>query len=448
MIIGKQTNQAGGLPMNTIPQVAEAMQQVLISDAEQLGRESGFVQRQRKLNGASFIQALGFGFQGNSAAAYSTLIRSAASVGVRISPQGLEQRFTATAASFVRQVLVRTVEQIISSEPVAIPLLQRFKGVYVRDSSVISLPAELIKVWSGVGNSCGPTAALKLQVELNFSTGQLHGPVLQNGRDQDQTSPFQQQTLPAGTLHIADLGYFNLKRLAEDNRQGVYWLTRLKVGTQLYTHDGQPLDLVAWLQSQSEPQLDRWVLVGKQQQVPCRLLAVRVPAEVADQRRRRLREYARKKQVTPSAASRALLNWTLLITNVPDQTLSLAEGWLLYRVRWQIELLFKLWKSHARLDEWRSQKPWRILCELYAKLIGVVVMHWISLTSLWQFPQRSLFQAACAVQDYATALALALPLRDNLIKTLTSLHDCLLATCRINRRDKHPSTFQLLLDTA
>lgn len=448
MIIGKQINQAGGLPMNNIPQVAEAMQQVLITDAEQLGRESGFVQRQRKLNGASFIQALVFGFQGNSATTYSALIRSAASAGVRISPQGLEQRFTATGSRFVQQVLARTVEQVISSKPVAVPLLQRFEGVYVRDSSVIALPPELIETWSGVGNSAGPTAALKLQVELNFSTGQLHGPVLQNGRDQDQTAPFQQQTLPAGALHMADLGYFNLKRLAEDNRQGVYWLTRLKARTLIYTDEGQPLDLAAWLESQSKPQLERWVLVGKQERVPCRLLAVRVPQEVADQRRRRLREYARKKQVTLSAASLALLNWTLLITNVPDQTLSLAEGLILYRVRWQIELLFKLWKSHARLDEWRSQKPWRILCELYAKLIGVVVMHWISLTSLWQFPHRSLFQAACAIQDYATTLLLALPVRDDLIKALTSLQDCLLATCRINRRAKHPSTFQLLLDTS
>ena len=432
--------------MDTIPQVAQAMQQVLIHDAEQLGRESGFIRRQRKLTGAGFIQTLVFGFLGNAAATYGVLARRAAWMGVHISRQGLEQRFTRTAADFVQQVLARTVEQVISGQPVAIPLLQRFQGVYIRDSSVIALPPGLMELWPGVGNSCGPTAALKLQIQLNFSTGQLHGPVLQSGRAQDQASPFQRQTLPPGTLHIADLGYFNLNRLAEDDRQGVHWLTRLKAGTAVYTLEGQPLDLVTWLESQAEGQLECAVLVGQRARVPCRLLAVRVPQEVADQRRRRLREYARKKQVTPSANSLALLNWTLLITNVPEQNLSLSEGLILYRVRWQIELLFKLWKSYARLDEWVSQKPWRILCELYAKLIGVVIMHWISLTSLWQFPHRSLFQAARAVQEHSASLALTLPVQDMLVTTLNALQDCLQATCRLNRRAKHPRTFQLLLE--
>lgn len=47
------------------------------------------------------------------------------------------------------------------------------------------------------------------------------------------------------------------------------------------------------------------------------------------------------------------------------------------RVRWQIELLFKLWKNEGHIDSWRSEKPWRIPCELYAKLIAMVIQHWI-----------------------------------------------------------------------
>ena len=43
---------------------------------------------------------------------------------------------------------------------------------------------------------------------------------------------------------------------------------------------------------------------------------------------------------------------------------------VLLRVRWQIELLFKLFKSHTQVDTWQSQKPWRILCEVYAKIGG------------------------------------------------------------------------------
>jgi hypothetical protein len=281
-------------------------------------------------------------------------------------------------------------------------------------------------------------------VELNFSTGRLQGPVIQSGRTQDQKSPFQHQRLAAGALHLADLGYFSLERLAEDSRDGVYWLTRLKAGVAVYTPEGQRLNLADWLIAQREVLLDRPVLVGAKH-LACRLLAGRVPQEVAEQRRRRLREYARKKQVPLKAETLALADWTLVITNVSTTMLPLEEALILLRVRWQIELLFKLWKSHARVDEWRSHNPWRILCEVYAKLIGVVILHWISLT-FWERLNRSLFKAAHAVQKYVTALALALPDRDSLISVLTRLRDCLMATCRTNTRHEHPSTCQLLLN--
>lgn len=304
----------------------------------------------------------------------------------------------------------------------------------------------MAQTWPGVGNRCGPTAALKLQVELDFSSGQLKGPVVQSGRTQDQLSPFQQEALPAGALHLADLGYFNLERLAQDSQRGVYWITRLKAGIAVYTPTGERLDLLRWLRAQTEEQLDVTVMVGAQQRLTCRLLAVRVPQAVADQRRRRLREYARKKQVPLPAETLALADWTLVITNVPREMLSLQEALILLGVRWQGELLFKLWKSHAKVDEWRSHNPWRILCEVYAKLIGVLILHWTCLTSLWEYPNRSLFKAAQAVQKYAIALALALPKRQALVSVLTALQSCLVTTCRVNRRKKHPSTYQLLLD--
>ncbi len=49
------------------------------------------------------------------------------------------------------------------------------------------------------------------------------------------------------------------------------------------------------------------------------------------------------------------------------------------RARWQVEKLFDLWKRHGLLEETRSRKPWRVLCEVYAKLLGLLVQHWIFL---------------------------------------------------------------------
>jgi IS4 transposase len=83
---------------------------------------------------------------------------------------------------------------------------------------------------------------------------------------------------------------------------------------------------------------------------------------------------------------------------VPPERLTLREALVLGRMRWQIELLFKLWKSHGHVDESRSTKPWRILCEVYAKLLAMLVQHWVFLVSLWAYPDRSLPKAAQTVQ--------------------------------------------------
>src|SRR5262249_28717415 len=51
----------------------------------------------------------------------------------------------------------------------------------------------------------------------------------------------------------------------------------------------------------------------------------------------------------------------------------------LRRLRWQIELLFRLWKDEGQVDQTRGRKPERVLCELLAKLLGQVVQHWATL---------------------------------------------------------------------
>jgi len=75
---------------------------------------------------------------------------------------------------------------------------------------------------------------------------------------------------------------------------------------------------------------------------------VRVPPAVADERRRKLREALQRQGYTVSKARLALAGWTLLVTNAPATLISVAEALVLYRARWQIELLFKLWKQHGR----------------------------------------------------------------------------------------------------
>jgi len=429
--------------MGTIAQISTAMKTILEEVANRKERETGFVQRKGKLNGKSFVQAMVFGALGKPELSYTELSQAAGSVGVMISPQGLEQRFSPAASQLMEAVLQAGVKQVISGSATRIAILQRFAGVYVRDSSVIVLPSVCQKQWPGVGSQAGGSSGLKLHVSLNYSSGEMHGPAITNARTHDHQSPFQAEKVPPGGLKIADLGFFDLDQFATDQAEEVYWLSRLKVSTVVLDLNGQRIDLPKRLQGVDR--LDCPILLGNVQRIPCRLLVLRAPQEVVDQRRRRLHEYAVRKQVPVSARSLALAQWTLLVTNVPSKLLSLKEALILYRVRWQIELLFKLWKQHAKIDEWRTHNPDRILCEIYAKLIAVLILHWNLILSFWAFPARSLFKAAQLVQSFAPRLASSLLDPLLLQKSLQILQNRLQSGCLLKSRRNKPNTYQLLL---
>jgi hypothetical protein len=432
--------------MTTIPQVARAMREILTTTADEAARATRFVQRTSPLGGATFSQTLVFGFLGNPQATLEELAQTAATLGVAITPQALDQRFTAAAAACLKQVLTAAISQVIAAEPVAIPLLARFPAVYLQDSSTIVLPDALAPVWQGCGGSTPShtSAALKLQVQLELRTGCLAGLQLQDGRASDRSAA--SPALPAGALRIADLGYWSVEALQTLHQQGSFWLSRLQTQTAVYDPLGHRQDLLELLAAQPTATVELPILLGEGHQLPARLFAVQVPADVAATRRQRLREVARKKGRQVSARCLSLAAWTLLVTNLPPARLTLGEALVLGRVRWQIELLFKLWKSHGHVDESRSTKPWRILCEVYAKLLAMLLQHWLLLVSCWAYPNRSLPKAAQTIQKHALHLASAFATVRRLCTAILTVKRCLAAGCRMNRRKKQPNTYQLLLE--
>jgi len=433
--------------MTTIQQVAQKMQTILSSRADAAAQETGFVQRESKMTGAKFTETLVLGWLSNPQATLEELAQTAVTLGVEISPQGLDQRFNQAAAACLKEVLGAAVTEMVGTKPVAIPILQRFNGVYVLDGSTIRLPAALADEWAGCGNRVpGNEAAVKVQVCLDLSTGALRGPLLQDGRAHDRSSPLQTASLPAGALRLADLGYFSLDVLQEMGGQGVYWLSRLQAGTAVFDQKGERQDLARLLGAQPGDDVDIPIKLGVRHGLACRLLAKRVPQEVADRRRRSLRDEARGRGQMVSQKRLRLAGWTIYVTNVPVALMSLREALVLARARWQIELLFKLWKSQGLIDEWRSKKPWRILCEVYAKLLAMLVQHWLLLVSCWSYPNRSLQKAARTVQRHVLHLASAFGCQKSLCKVIATIQRCLAVGCRINKRKVAPHTYQLLLN--
>jgi len=131
-------------------------------------------------------------------------------------------------------------------------------------------------------------------------------------------------------------------------------------------------------------------------------------------------------------------------SSVPPDRLTLREALVLARARWQIARLFKLWKGHLRVDKWRSANPWRILTEVYAKLLAALVLHWLTLVGCWHHPDRSLVKAAQAIQAHAAHLAAGFDAHAPLCRALQAVVRSL-AVGHLDKRRAAPSTTQLLL---
>jgi len=363
----------------SIEQVGNETAKFAGKDVEIIARETKFVQRKSNLNGQAFVQALTFGFLEKDDLSLNDLAQICADIGVEITAQGLDQRITAKTVAFLKRMFSRAMDTFKNQIPLPLLILRQFNGIYLTDSSVIPLPDSMAEDYPGCGGN-GPRASMKVQLVFEFLLGNLTQVALRPGREPDQSYRDYIQAIPEGALSITDLGYFVLDAIkAIVYERKAYFLSRFLTRIGLLTPDGDPFNLLERLQDRPREPVEFSVLLGKQakHRLPCRLIALPVPQEVGDRRRQKALEKARRQKKGIRKEILALMDWTIFVTNVPAEMLSIQHIAILYPIRWQIELVFKLWKSHCGLRRLSGFRRERILVELYGKLIGVILVHFL-----------------------------------------------------------------------
>lgn len=407
--------------MTTIPELAPILQTLLGTRANELARQSGFIQRQRLITGSQFVQTLVFSQLAHPLVTYRQIHQRAIALGQAISVQALDKRLNQAASGRFLALMLDEAMRLAITGDHRLDLLSRFAGVYITDGSIVRFGAE----------------RRKLGAMLELQTGTLRLCMTDANRN-DQVLPTMLPEAQTKQLHLRDLGFFKLSTFATWNTQQVFWLSRLKLQVKLYDAEtGHEIRLDDLPQGQSF----RLAVRMGEQRVAAYLVGQATPVEALQKRQQRLRRQAQLEQAPISEQRQRFSTWTLYLTNIPDLTFEQAHT--LARLRWQIELLFKLWKYQGALENSRSEIPNRNACLSYAKLLAVLLQHWLLIVTGWQDAQQSWVYNAGVLRDEVSLLQHVLMDIQALIAFLEKLASCFQRAFRLSKRAKHPLTFQL-----
>jgi hypothetical protein len=197
-------------------------------------------------------------------------------------------------------------------------------------------------------------------------------------------------------LCICALGSLKLTAFSRLATNGAYVLSRLHPQTTRLTMAAgrwQPVELARWLPTAAGQRLERPIFLGAKERLASRLIASRVPAAIVHERRRKAKKKAKKKGYTPSPAHLTRMAWNLFMTNVPHTRWKTDTVVNVYPVRWQIELIFKSWKSDLHVAVLTTTTADTTLCYLYGRMLLMVLTYGLCpqmRAHLWSTKKREL----------------------------------------------------------
>ena len=387
--------------MEIVTQVTGLLQGLLSESMDALARETGCVKRERKFSGSTLLSSLVLTVLRKPTPQSRDYQTTAAQLGVIVTEDAIAQRFTPDLVNFLEPALQRVLGHVLTADAPPIALLERFAEVVIGDSTTIALPDEYADRFPGCGGSHGGgQAALKIQVLWELRHGTLHV-LLEPGRASDAKSPISAIPLAPGTLSIFDLGYFSVERFERAQKADGYWLSRLQHGTAVCDERGQRRDLRAFLEEKRGQRRGRCAGANWRQAAAVPLggracAAGSGRAAMPENPRKGAGPRPRAVAGIPAPPSLDDLRQQLPagVADVEGSGGSLPRGW-------QIERLFKLWKSYNHLADRQVHAPAaKQLAEVYIKLIAVIVQHGMLLMAVWLDGRRSLWRAAASLAGW------------------------------------------------
>lgn len=332
--------------------------------------------RSRKITAARFLHALVLSCFQDAVSFRLIALTFTILTSIRISKQAVAQRMTLQCLEFVRRMLSALISRLSAFDKSQLQgLFSSFSRVLLQDSTQLKLPDHLATLFPGPTNqSRKKSAAIKIHA-IHDLTGQRFVDLRLSGftrTDQSASADVLAVAKP-GDLVVRDLGYFSTAVFRKILERGAHFLSRLRNNvTILDPRTLKPIDLNKNLRLYGV--LDQNALLGAKERVPVRLVALPVPLQVANQRRRKAKNN-RDKRLNPSKDRLELLGWNIYVTSVQAHIWSPEDVQQVYRVRWRIEIIFKSWKSHFNLPRTATGSAIQVEALILAKLLAICLFH-------------------------------------------------------------------------
>ena len=269
-------------------------------------------------------------------------------IGEVVSKQAIFNRMTDSWLTTVKELLKEVIFHQTKIK-VERQLFKHFNNVWLQDSTTLHLPDILAERFKG-NWSCGKQKSVaKLNVIIDAVTGIC--PVME-WSSFTITEQFLAkgilQIAKAGDLVIRDLGYFVLPVFKQLSEANIYFLSRWKYGTKLYdAKSGNEVNLMKLLHRKAW--IDQEIVCGRETKVKARLVAIKLSNDQASERKRKATKN-RDRRLNHSSDYYELLDYVIFITNVDATKWNYQQVAEAYRLRWNIEILFKSWKSGFRIE--------------------------------------------------------------------------------------------------
>lgn len=312
-----------------------------------------------------------------------------------ISREALHQRFTECASEYLYKCLQYVIRQEINYSSISTDILDTFNRVLIIDSSTWSIAEKLKNVFKGRGGYAS-AAACKIQAVFDYKKSEISlleatSGTLPDGRYTNKIADLMRKN----DLILPDLGYFKVSTFNKIAAKGAFYLSRYHIGTSLLDADTmERIDLEERLgQCQSLSTEMQVVMERGDHKFESRLICLRATEEIGNKRRMELKKRAKKRGYKPREFRLRLCDWSIMITNIPEKDLPLEMVRALYTLRWQIELIFKDFKSILQIHKVATGNEHRLRCELYGKLIAAIMIHHIhgaSNSELWNSSRREI----------------------------------------------------------